>query len=105
MSKTKVDCTIYVDELHRVWSRHQGWRYPYAAHLWCADAATLEWFARRLQLNKSWRHGDHYDLTAGKRAAAIRLGATAVTTRELCSLRQKHGSPNQNKKFLQQTDP
>lgn len=53
--------------------------------MFASDLEELHAFAARLGLLREWYQGDkkplsfaHYDLTANKRAMAIRLGATVV---------------------------
>ena len=62
-------------------------------HQWChlmADTDDeLHAFAHQLKLRRSWCHGDHYDLTPGRRELAVRLGALEVTSRDLVALRQR----------------
>lgn len=63
--------------------------WPWRGQLWChllADSNDeLHEFAARLGLRRSWFQGvsrfPHYDLTANKRAQAIRLGAQAMDVR------------------------
>jgi len=43
----------------------------------------LHEFAQRLGLRRSWFQRDHYDLTPGMRAKAVRFGAEEVTLHEL----------------------
>lgn len=59
-----------------------------SGHRWChmvSDTSDeeLHAFAARLGLKRGWFQGDHYDLTASKRALAIRLGAQEVSALEL----------------------
>ncbi len=70
--------TVLVDAA--IWERH-GRRF---AHL-VSDAsyAELHDFAARLGLPERAFHGDHYDLPADHRDAAIALGAEAVDARQL----------------------
>lgn len=58
-------------------------------HLMADSDAELEAFARRLGLNKAWRHGDHYDLTPARRAKAVQAGAVEVTSRDLVRIRRE----------------
>jgi Protein of unknown function (DUF4031) len=59
-------------------------------HRWChlfsdepdAQFPALHAFAARLGLRRAWFQGDHYDLTPGRRAAAIAAGARAVSYAE-----------------------
>jgi hypothetical protein len=77
--------TIYVDEI-----RTYDTPLPYKQ--WChmatdGDIEYLHAFARRLALKPEWFQAKpkhpHYDLTPGKRAEAIKLGAIPVTSHEL----------------------
>jgi hypothetical protein len=63
-------------------------RWPWRGRRWChlvSDASLdeLHRFARRLALPRRAFQGDHYDLHEQLRAAALDLGAVAVTSREL----------------------
>lgn len=75
---------IYVDEIRE---------YPSGkwCHLWTdTDDSTLDTFAEKLGLKKSWSHTSnglsgrfyHYDLRPFKRAKAIVLGAIEMPLRE-----------------------
>lgn len=78
---------VYVDPL---------FRWPNAPKVrgqdvkWCHLTADIEdelhAFAARLGLRRAWAqrdgYGGHYDLTAGKRAQAVRMGATELTRDE-----------------------
>ena len=66
----------------------EHWGYDTACHLMADGDEELETFARRLKCRRSWRHGDHYDLTRNKREQAVRLGAIEVTDRQLVELRR-----------------
>lgn len=79
---------IYVDNMTQICDWCWGWGYNESCHLMADTDAELEEFAKRLGLRKSWRHGDHYDLTANKRRAAIKAGATAITQREMVEIRK-----------------
>ena len=77
--------TVYVDELRWV-QRTQGWRYDRACHMLADTVGELHAFAGRLQLRRSWFQAQsrwpHYDLTANKRAQAVKAGAIEVRARE-----------------------
>ena len=54
-------------------------------HRWChlfndGPPEELDVFAARLGLRFRWRDGDHYDLTPGRRTAALRAGAVEAPT-------------------------
>jgi len=49
----------------------------------------LHEFAAKIGLKRGWFQGDHYDLTPGMRAKAVRRGAVEVTARELVKRRRK----------------
>jgi hypothetical protein len=80
------DPVIYVDDaVHR-------WRGKLWCHLFSLDLDALHAFAARLGLLRGWfqkppkASWPHYDVTAQKRASAIRMGAVAadrLTTLEI----------------------
>lgn len=77
--------TVYVDEL-QVWphAKHRCF-FEGSAHLEADTLEELHAFARRLGLKRSWfqpRSSPHYDLSPGKHAAALRLGAKFRPARE-----------------------
>ena len=51
--------------------------------------AELEAMAKRLQLRKDWKHGDHYELSPNKRRQAVAAGAIETTAQELVRLRRR----------------
>ena len=68
--------------------------YLWRGMMWChmvsdVDADELHAFAARLGLKREWSQerpkssAHHYDITATRRAKAIRMGAVPVTAREL----------------------
>ena len=70
--------TVLVDDA--VWP----WRGRRWAHLVSDESyAELHAFAARLDIPRQVFQGDHYDVTAEMRAAALELGATPVAAREL----------------------
>jgi hypothetical protein len=80
------ESTLYVDEI-----RHYG-ETPLPYKDWCHMAVdgsieALHAFARQLDLKPEWFQDKpkypHYDLTPGKRAEALKLGAVPVTSCEL----------------------
>ena len=77
--------TVYVDEL-RNYPVSPRWRYGLACHMTADTLEELHAFAGKLQLRRAWfqphRHIPHYDLTARRRAAAIRAGAIEVKARD-----------------------
>ena len=74
--------TVYVDEL-RVWG---VWKYGESCHMTADTDEELHEFAARIGMKRQWfqnRTGyPHYDLTIGRRAKAVRLGAVEVWARE-----------------------
>lgn len=77
--------TVYVDELrHNPPSKR--WPYGQSCHLLADTKAELHTFATKLQICPSWfkphDRWPHYDLTANKRALAVREGAIEVKARE-----------------------
>jgi hypothetical protein len=71
---------VYVDQL-----RDWGWRLGPSCHLIADTNEELHAFAARLGLKRAWfqakSSGPHYDLTASKRAIAVRLGAVELEDR------------------------
>lgn len=78
--------TVMVDELRRWPGEKPRCFEGGSCHLTCdGDLEELHAFAKRLQLRKSWfRDGrvPHYDLTTGRRAAALNMGAAFVPAKE-----------------------
>lgn len=94
--------TVYVDDANIQASVPNGSKVHTSR--WChmtADTTDeLLAMAARLSLRASWiqragKPGEHFDLTAGKRALAVRLGVTEITWREgVEQMRaQAHGRP------------
>ena len=81
--------SVYVDEMRLVWPKLRGWRYDRACHMLADTERELEAMARRLKLRRSWRHGDHYDLTANKRRQAVAAGAIELSAREMVCVRRR----------------
>lgn len=89
---------VYVDPLVAWGGGYRGPMADHAAavgarndHLWChlftdGDPEELHALAARIGLRRKWfqedRHGGHYDLTPGRREAALAAGAKALTRRE-----------------------
>lgn len=76
--------TVYVDRL----PDDTSWgRWANGAHMLGTDLPELHAFAHRLGLRRSWFQGQtsfaHYDLTPGKRAAALAAGAIEVEMGEI----------------------
>ena len=76
---------VYVDDLMAVLPNAK-WRWDRACHLIADTPAELHHFAGNLGLRRQWFQADsvlpHYDLTAGKRLAALKLGAEQIGRRE-----------------------
>jgi len=75
------------------------------------DFEKLHAFATRIGMRRSWFQGDHYDLVPGRRAQAVKLGATEVTRLEMSMVllydrkgreRPSYGTPD---KTARQTAP
>lgn len=77
---------VYVDELQVTSPTHQ-WPFSRACHMTADTHDELMTMARGLRLKFSWLQHEgliteHFDLSAGKREKAIRLGAVQQTRRE-----------------------
>lgn len=81
--------SVYVGPLRTLLpSEHRGYPHDTACHLMADSDDELEAFARKLKCRRSWRHGDHYDLTRNKRLQAVAKGAIEVSDRDLVVLRK-----------------
>lgn len=73
--------TVYVDEL-RVWPTRIACFRAGSCHLTADTLDELHAFAARIGLRRAWAQLDgrvpHYDLTAGRREAALAAGAVFV---------------------------
>jgi hypothetical protein len=83
---------VYVDQpLWRLGRMHM-------CHMMADSTAELIDMALRLGLRKDWiqkpgEPGEHFDISKGKRAEAIRLGAREVSSRDLVTIvRRRRGS-------------
>jgi hypothetical protein len=79
---------VYVDKL-----RDWGWKLGPSCHLIADSNEELHAFAARLGLRRSWfqpsASGPHYDLTAGRRATAVRLGALELSDRDFHAILER----------------
>lgn len=85
---------VYVDRLAQRGMRYRG-QTVRSCHLLADTDEEPHTFAARLGMQRRWAHQGsalHYDLMAGKRALAVRLGAQEVSDGELVDLvRRKRG--------------
>lgn len=75
--------TVYVDKLPE-----EGWgRWCGGAHMLASNLDELHAMAEKLGLKRAWFQGTstfaHYDLTAGKRALAVKAGAVEIELDEI----------------------
>jgi hypothetical protein len=94
--------SVYVDTLVGGWAgAYKGKDAGQAArvgartgHRWChliADAEDeLHRFAASIGLKRAWCQGDHYDLTPGRRARAVKAGAVEVDRRWFVRVMREH---------------
>ena len=82
--------SVYVDPLFNTApyrkSENERWNWRQACHLVADTEEELHAFAARLGLKRAWfqaKSSPHYDLTANKRAQAVRMGAIEITWQEL----------------------
>jgi len=80
---------VYVDKL-----RNWGWRLGPSSHLISdatpGDNAELHAFAEKIGLKREWFQRSssvpHYDLTAGRRATAVKAGAIELDDRQFYAI-------------------
>jgi hypothetical protein len=82
---------VYVEDGKTSWGKKFG--LEFISHMMTdGDTAELVEFAKKIGLKSEWIQDDrpggrpHYDLTAGKRGAAIRQGAQVVSIKEMIKL-------------------
>lgn len=83
---------IYVDMLI-----NYGWKYGPSCHMLADTEEELHAFALKIGMKRSWfqiskgpSEVPHYDLTAKKRAEAIKSGAIEIDRKKLYELMKKH---------------
>ncbi len=85
--------SVYVDEMEPC-IQSEKWPYPQACHLAADSVEELQVFARRIGLMRSWFQSKselpHYDLTAGMRYRAIRLGAIEIDKEKVVEMMRKY---------------
>jgi hypothetical protein len=91
--------TVYVDPLFPTEPRPR-WPFDQACHMTADTVGELHSFADRLKLKREWFQPvslPHYDLTPGKRRAAVMLGAVELDLHQAAAhikrLRQSLGKP------------
>ena len=82
--------SVYVDALV-----NYGWRLGPSCHLVADTLAELHSFASKVGMKRAWfQPGDasmpHYDLTAKRRAVAVKKGAKEISRKELVAMIQKN---------------
>ncbi len=84
--------TVYVDPLIET-IPSMRWPYHQSCHMVADSLNELHRMAGRLGLRRRWFQGQsvlpHYDLTANKRALAIRLGAKEITYQQMKEILQR----------------
>lgn len=85
--------TVYVDDMRMLATVPNGYHSVTGrwSHLFADTIEELETFARQLGLRESWQQNTssgfvHYDVVDSRRLMAIRLGAKAVSWRDLPDL-------------------
>lgn len=89
---------VYVDEIMSC-RQTSKWPYGRACHLVADSVEELHYFAGRMHLNPSWfqdKSLPHYDLTAGMRTRAIRLGAHEIGRNKFVEIMHMYRSAGQN---------
>jgi hypothetical protein len=95
---------VYVDELRIVGTYAAGCfgsRVRQSCHLMADTDTELEAMRKQLGLRLDWRHGDHYDLSPGKRSLALQSGVIEVTKEDLVRLRRRCSGTRQSRRGIQ----
>lgn len=84
--------TVYVDAL-RPTPRSRKWPFAEGAHMLADSIDELHRFAASIGLKRAWfqpESSPHYDLNAGRHAAALKKGAQLIDRMKLVELIRKH---------------
>lgn len=77
--------TVYVDEMCP-YPRTKRWPFGEACHMWADTLAELHTLATAIDLRRAWFQDHpgfpHYDLTYGRRKAALECGAIEASLKE-----------------------
>lgn len=76
--------TVYVDDMYKVPMGQFG--RMKMSHMIADTEDELHAFAARIGIARKWYQGNHYDISKGKRDLAIRLGARAISLRQLAAM-------------------
>lgn len=88
--------SVYVDDMAARFSpKHRPGVTYVMSHMIADGEAELHEMARKIGVARRWFQGDHYDITQGKKALAIKHGARAITWRQLGKMvgRRRRGLP------------
>ncbi len=91
--------SVYVDELFEC-GPTTAWKWRHACHLFADTERELHAFAVRIALRREWfqpgKNGSfpHYDLTAGKRQAAVAMGAREVDRAFVVAFKRRIAAEN-----------
>lgn len=83
---------VYVGPI-QVSLKSKKWPYSHHCYLIADSIKELHRFAQRIGLLRSWFQGKtlpHYDLTPGKRASALCMGAVEIDNKEIIRKLRKH---------------
>jgi hypothetical protein len=79
--------TVYVDDMKAPFKPTHGPRHTYVMSHMIADAEEeLHAMAAKIGVLRKSYQGDHYDITQAQRALAIKVGARAITMRQLACM-------------------
>lgn len=79
--------TVYVDDARNRYGR------MVMCHMGADTADELHAFAAAIGCRRAWFHRDHYDLPLFRRRRALRLGAVAVSSREMVRILRRRERP------------
>ncbi|MBB6251397.1 DUF4031 domain-containing protein [Nitrospirillum iridis] len=75
--------TVYVDNMRAQLGR------MILCHMIADTEAELHAMASRIGMLRRWYQGDHYDVSASRRALAVKAGAITITWRQAAAMRAR----------------
>jgi hypothetical protein len=88
--------TVYVDDMKAEYKpKHRPGRVYIMSHMIADTEEELHAMAKLIGVARRWYQGDHYDVTQGCKALAIKSGAVQITLRQCAymTMNRRRGFP------------